>query len=85
MRDLPNMGEKERGTPDITVVPDAASPSSSRDLTVKHEDNTRPGLGPAPAPATGWMMTWRHFIYEKWRLCAVIALAVMVSRFSSRG
>ncbi len=78
------MGEKERGTPDITVAPEAASPSQSpRDLTVKHEDITRPGLG-APAPATGWMMTWRHFIYEKWRLCAVIALAVMVSRFSSR-
>lgn len=37
----------------------------------------------APPQATGWM-AWRRFIYEKWQLCAVIALAVVVSRISTR-
>lgn len=43
----------------------------------KPEDLARP-------VAPGWQRAWR-FIYEKWRLCAFIALAVMVSRFSTMG
>ena len=43
----------------------------------KPEDLARP-------VAPGWQTAWR-FIYEKWRLCAFIALAVMVSRFSTMG
>lgn len=33
--------------------------------------------------ATGWAAAWRQVIWEKWRWCALIALAVMVSRFST--
>ena len=43
----------------------------------KPEDLARPG-------AHGWQTAWK-FIYEKWRLCAFIALAVIVSRFSTMG
>lgn len=47
-------------------------------------DSVKPPVVPgAPQPA-GWTTTWRHFFYEKWRLCAFIALAVMVSRFTTR-
>jgi len=48
----------------------------------KLEDPARPVVvGAAPH---GWQTAWR-FIYEKWRLCAFIALAVVVSRFSTMG
>jgi ubiquitin-conjugating enzyme E2 J2 len=82
MRDLPNMAENERGKPTRTSQPEQLPSISSRDFSSLAEDITRV---PAPAPVPGWMAGWRHFIYEKWRLCAFIALAVMVSRFSSRG
>lgn len=36
-----------------------------------------------PTPPTGWATTWRAVIWEKWRWGALIALAVVVSRFSS--
>ena len=39
---------------------------------------------PVRPVALGWQMAWR-FVYEKWRLCAFIALAVVVSRFSTIG
>ena len=92
MRDLPNMGEKERGKPDITLTstlvrglqPERSSTMSPRDGSTPAEEITRLPTGPPPAPVPGWMTAWRHFIYEKWRLCAFIALAVMVSRISSR-
>lgn len=32
---------------------------------------------------TGWAMSWGQLLWEKWRWGAVIALAVLVSRFSS--
>jgi len=34
-------------------------------------------------PTTGWAMSWGQLLWEKWRWGAVIALAVLVSRFSS--
>lgn len=88
MRDLPNMGEKERGKPDTTSPTTIQSYSmSTRDTATPgpSEEITRAPAIPAPAPGPGWRTGWRHFVYEKWRLCAFIALAVMVSRFSSRG
>ncbi|KAF4610831.1 hypothetical protein D9613_006585 [Agrocybe pediades] len=113
MRDLPNMGEKERGKPDGP----SEKPTQSRDMPPvqpsairqtalaagavayqeaakdaqetkaaapvaavgRHEDSNRAG-GVTP----GWITAWRSFISEKWRLCAVIALALVVSRFSTR-
>ncbi|KAF8883331.1 ubiquitin-conjugating enzyme/RWD-like protein [Gymnopilus junonius] len=108
LRDLPNMGEKERGKPDnppivnfVNPPPVSVSSSSSSFASVASshtEAETRPSTQPQPnsvakpndpnraaaAPAPGWMAAWRHFIYEKWRLCAFIALAVMLSRFTTR-
>ncbi|KAH9479824.1 hypothetical protein JR316_0008419 [Psilocybe cubensis] len=126
IRDLPNMGEKERGKPDpVPNVPSAsfaqppqitATGSSSaiavptrigsdhfassalsalslthyeeaRSTAVARPDDatlTNRAAGPPPAAAPGWTATWRSFIYEKWRLCAFIAVALMVSRFSTR-
>lgn len=108
MRDLPNMGQKDRGKPDILEVPPRISftnstassqPSptlpatptltSSQDAdkgavvrpNSNADDPARNGAPAAPASPT----TWRQLLYEKWRLCAFIALAVIVSRFSSRG
>lgn len=73
----------------------APDPSSSRqtqtaaptnNLVVRQNSNVKedPARQAVP-PVPGWPTAWRHFIYEKWRLCAFIALAVMVSRFSTRG
>ncbi|KAF8159940.1 ubiquitin-conjugating enzyme/RWD-like protein [Crassisporium funariophilum] len=124
LRDLPNMGEKERGKPDpapqvptFTFQPSTSSTSSSslpttpkpqpgisfissgigtgtvesRDGAISRLRQTNPTAipedvnRPAGPPAPGWPTTWRHFVYEKWRLCAFIALAVVLSRFSTRG
>jgi len=82
LRDLPNMGEKERGKPSITLT--SIQPTIPRDVPKAAEEITRVPTDPPPAPVPGWMTAWRHFVYEKWRLCAFIALAVMVSRISSR-
>ncbi|KAF9529643.1 UBC-like protein [Crepidotus variabilis] len=95
----PNMGEKERGKSDVKTSPIHIPPSfrpstasstlraatlESRDAaSASHSEAITRTSGAAQVPV-GWMTTWRHFITEKWRLCAFIALAVMVSRFSSR-
>ncbi|KAF8185969.1 ubiquitin-conjugating enzyme E2 6 [Pholiota molesta] len=113
MRDLPNMGEKERGKPDVPRPPLFSQPPASTSVNVPAfvpiverppplaQDPVNPVLDPTdplatrkpddptravtpPAPASTWT-TWRSFIYEKWRLCAFIALAVMLSRFTTRG
>ena len=112
MRDLPNMGQKDRGKPDILEVPQKTSATSSTaasasqpsstfpatpalvpsqdtgkgtvvrpNSTPKADDSARNGVPAVPASPT----TWRQLLYEKWRLCAFIALAVILSRFSSRG
>lgn len=67
-------------------------PSSSRQMVapinssvIRPNSNVKPEDPARPAAPLGWRTAWRYFIYEKWRLCAFIALAVMVSRFSTRG
>jgi ubiquitin-conjugating enzyme E2 J2 len=52
-------------------------------LVVRPNSNGKPE-DPARPAAFDWQTAWR-FIYEKWRLCAFIALAVVVSRFSTMG
>lgn len=42
-----------------------------------------PSRGVVPT-AQGWTASWRSFIVEKWRLCAFIAVAVLLSRFTTR-
>jgi len=67
--------------PDPSSSGQTAVPINSS-VVVRPNSNLKPE---DPAPVPGWATAWRHFIYEKWRLCAFIALAVMVSRFSARG
>jgi len=59
------------------------TPTSINGSVVSPNSNVKPE-DPARQVAPGWQMAWK-FVYEKWRLCAFIALAVMVSRFSTRG
>lgn len=94
LRDLPNMGEKERGTSAAPIVAPAAvtsTPPSS--ALIQPQTSTIPTSHSSDAPnnsrpedainTAGWATTWRHLIWEKWRWGVLIALAVVVSRFSS--
>jgi len=57
-----------------------ATVPSSNGTTSKPEESSR---GVAPI-AQGWTASWRSFIYEKWRICAFIAVAVLLSKFTTR-
>ncbi|KAJ7080830.1 UBC-like protein [Mycena belliarum] len=83
IRDLPNMGERERGP--------AASVQRSQQPPV-----AQPAFVPATVPAspadkaavpvsndTAWTASLGRVLWEKWRWGLLIALALMVSRFSS--
>jgi len=84
-RVLPNMGERSLGKPDATPTNNTAT---SMKLTsqpqIQQQSLPHDSLIPKPpAPVTGWAMTWRQCIWEKWRWGVLIALAVVVSRLSS--
>lgn len=90
LRDLPNMGEKERGTPApallvnnniaTNMIPtDPTPPTSSSNAVVP--DHTSNGTPADDATAIGWIF---RLVWEKWRWAAFIALAVIVSRVSSK-
>lgn len=94
LRDLPNMGEKEKGKPEPVPepipVPTSSpfpSPSSSSAATTRTPATITNKIPSSPKPddntTAGWAATWRHLIWEKWRWGVLIALAVVVSRFSS--
>lgn len=59
------------------------SQQSAASINGRPNSNGKPE-DPARPVGRGWQTAWR-FIYEKWRLCAFIALAVIVSRFSTMG
>ena len=65
------------------LVPSQQPAAAINGLVIRPNSNGKPEE-PARPVAPGWQTAWR-FIYEKWRLCAFIALAVMVSRFSTMG
>ena len=84
MRDLPNMGVREQGPtakplPDLnranaprpTPPPHPVAPPQARDV---NHNNTG---------AAGAVSTWRTVIWQKWRWGLVLAMAVLISRFSS--
>jgi ubiquitin-conjugating enzyme E2 J2 len=93
LRDLPNMGEKERGPVEPVVVPTPTISAPSPSTTVTQPQTSPPtshnssisstGKPEDTINTTGWTSTWRHLIWEKWRWGVLIALAVLVSRFSS--
>jgi len=85
MKDLPNMGPKSERPPRGTAIPPKApapvaapAPVLPRPTPTEVVPNNR-----AAANAMGWAASWKQVIFEKWRWCAVIALAVIVSRFST--
>ncbi|TRM56475.1 ubiquitin-conjugating enzyme/RWD-like protein [Schizophyllum amplum] len=93
MRDLPNMGEKERGkapSPPAPAPPAAASsavgaagapgarPAPANSAGSAAGANPPAGAN-APAAGTG---SWGAVLWEKWRWGVLIVLAIMVSRIS---
>ncbi|GLB43338.1 putative UBC-like protein [Lyophyllum shimeji] len=110
-RDLPNMGQNERGKPESSSVPstttskaqEVSSPplvaSSSRSnasitpptgtLNLVTASGTSEGASSTGKveenrkPAASLATTWGRIVWEKWRWGVIIALAVIVSRFST--
>ncbi len=87
MKDLPNMGEKERGASD-TASKTAAIPISStlplnelrrparREAIKTHQQGTGDGVHT-------WASTLRRIVLEKWRWGAFLVIAIIVSRYST--
>lgn len=97
MKDLPNMGERERGVPPppspvvspiitTTTTSFAARHPSPVDPAIRPrvvKAPTPPAL-PIPAPvALGWTAALKEAVWNKWRWGVFLAVAVMVSRLSS--
>ncbi|KAF9499496.1 UBC-like protein [Pleurotus eryngii] len=96
MRDLPNMGEKERGKPlnPPTNINNPFAPPNPSNFNRADLNPRIPGLNTNSIGKSGldksddsnhvsWAATWGRVFWEKWRWGAVIVLAVVLSRFSS--
>ena len=98
MKDLPNMGQKERGkvdgplneqvSPNATTVPPVPQPTShakKHPTPEKKDDVPNTGQTPKgrPTDARGWAVGLRQLFWERWRWGALIAIAVLVSRLTS--
>jgi len=80
--DLPNMGEKERGKPDVPAQPVAAPRAAAPSVTPAASGVAAPAA-PVPPPIRGnWFESMRQVLWNKWRWGALLALAVLVSRLS---
>ena len=90
LRDLPNMGgnkpvisvppQTDTSTPDS---PSPAQPVSVRPNPVPSSTSTS---GNSAAGGSGsWATVWQKVVWERWRWGLLIAVAVLVSRFSSIG
>jgi len=78
MKDLPNMGEKERGKPDLPKHhPQVASVQVQTSMSL-------PTTLPPPMPPPHWMSSIWKAVYDKWRWGAFLAFAVVISRLSSK-
>lgn len=93
MKDLPNMGEKERGKVDKPTQ-DSATPSDPVLNESRPDSNAatqnRNGSRVARPPALGpnerglhWTTTLGRIVWEKWRWGVFMVVAVVVARFSS--
>jgi len=88
MKDLPNMGEKERGISDASPKP-ALTPVSP--LPPTETEVRRPARREAVKAyqqGTGdgvhtWASTLRRIVWEKWRWGAFLVIAIVVSRYST--
>ncbi|KAF8906120.1 UBC-like protein [Mucidula mucida] len=91
MKDLPNMAEKERGkapepakpkpTPIAAPIP---NPTPVPTLVPTIPATTSPRKADDAAAAVGWASGWGTLFWQKWRWGILIALAVIVSRISSK-
>jgi len=75
MKDLPNMGAKERGVPNI---PPPKQIQSIPPFKVESGSNAIPAT-----PPSHWTSSLWNVLYDKWRWGAFLAFAVLVSRLSS--
>jgi len=95
MRDLPNMGERDRSKDvkeQVASAPSASAPTAIAPVEGTEKVNVAPIPAPAQKPsavnapgepaAGGWMKSLRVFT-ARWRYIIVIALAVLVSRLLS--
>ncbi|KAF8210982.1 UBC-like protein [Mycena galopus ATCC 62051] len=88
LRDLPNMGERERG-PSAVATPHSQHaqpqpplyvlPPSPTAVSPTGSDKAADALHAGDA----WMTSLRKVLWDKWRWGLLLAFAVMVSRFSS--
>ncbi|KAJ7483453.1 UBC-like protein [Mycena latifolia] len=84
IRDLPNMGERERG-PSAAAQQQPSQPLFAQPAPTPAAAPANP-TDKAAAPASddaAWTTSLGKVLWEKWRWGLLIALAVMVSRFSS--
>ncbi|KAJ6504488.1 UBC-like protein [Mycena vulgaris] len=84
LRDLPNMGERERGP---SAAPQKQSPPPLLALPVPTpaaaSSNPADKAAAPTSDDAAWTTSLGKALWEKWRWGLLIALAVMVSRFSS--
>jgi len=86
LRDLPNMGEKERGVPSkppSSQTNTVTTPTPAPTETPSNNASLVP-MGNADENPTGWAAAVFQVVWEKWRWGLLIALAVIVSRVSSK-
>jgi len=79
MKDLPNMGEKEKGVP---------SPTTSARPTPTSQDSSPTNLGAEvrarqAAARNELMGPWSRLLWDKWRWGVLILVAVVVSRLTT--
>ncbi|KAF8318733.1 UBC-like protein [Clavulina sp. PMI_390] len=96
LKDLPNMGERDRGT-GATTSPTAPSTATPIPAAVPLEagstpqpapgvpaaPNARPNVPANPDAAKGWAGSLRETLWAKWRWGILIILAITVSRLSA--
>ncbi|KAJ7230359.1 UBC-like protein [Mycena pura] len=83
IRDLPNMGERERGPSVAQPQPQAPVFVFSAPTPTAAGDKAAVPTSDATGSATAWTASLGKVLWEKWRWGLLIALAVVVSRFSS--
>jgi len=74
MKDLPNMAEKEKGVPD---KPAPIKQPAKVEIVVTSD----PAV---PLPPSHWASSVWKMLYDKWKWGAFLAVAVLVSRLSSK-
>lgn len=85
MRDLPNLGEKERGVPSPQpTTPQPQQPQRPVEAQTQPTAVAPRNTAEEKGNALGWVDSAVQVVWEKWRWGLLIALAVIVSRVSSK-